>query len=136
MFLKLIETRDKYAADLRHAAPEDMAAMRRTLAKMDEKLEECESKLAVDLENYQKRRRREEEIDKRYDETMRKMEIRFVYYKHRLFDRLDMVSAPIFRTFKNDEEIESFFDRTAILEATRLDEILSVDLSELILENE
>lgn len=120
----LIEARDKYAARLKYTAPDYLETARKTLAELNKAIEEGEAKMAAEYEDYQKTCREDEESDKEWEQKMRKAEMMYVFFKHRMPDQLYELEKPILEYVAEYDDVEAFHDRIAILEATKLDEIL------------
>ena len=122
--LELIEARDLLAKALKIAPPGKIRDGRRMLADADKKIEACEKALAAEYEAHQKKCRAEDALAETTAEVLNRMEMIYIYFKHHLPTKLDEVKAAIFNGW-NSEDIEAFYDRVAILEATELEKIIA-----------
>lgn len=118
-----IERRDLLAKSFVSQTPKERREAGQTLADMDKQIESTEARLAKEYDAYQKYCKEldeQEEHTKRVAETMQKY---YVLVKHRMPEELDKIKKAIFTSW-TEEEIQNFYDEAAIIEATRLEEIL------------
>lgn len=122
--LRLMELRERAAALIKFAPPDIIREIRTTVAELDKQIEESEALLASAYESYQKFRRLEEELEVMNEAMGEKMEISFIILKHHLPDKLAKAESTMFNGW-SPEDIQDFYDRVAIREATQLEEILA-----------
>lgn len=121
-----IEERDELAKTLKLLPPEESKEGQRLLALFDEKIERCEQALAIEYEAHQKQCRAEENQDEIVEDMKLRMQMVYIYIKHRIPAKLEEITAALLNDYTPEEEQE-FYDRVAILEATRLEEIIAED---------
>jgi uncharacterized FlaG/YvyC family protein len=122
--LEFIKMRDDLAASIKIAAPEKKREQQELLADMDKQIERCEAALAKEYESHQTAARAQEKLDEIMGDVTEKMEMVFIYIKHRLPDKLEEMKSAIFDGWQ-PEDIQAFYDRVAIREATQLEEIIA-----------
>jgi hypothetical protein len=127
--LGFIKIRDDLAASIKTGAPEKLREAQELLIEMDEAIESCESKLAKEYEAYQTKCRAEEELDNWSADVEKRIEMVFIYIKHRIPEKLDELKNALFANWTPDE-IEKFYANVAVLEATQLEEIIAENQSE------
>ena len=122
--LEVIKVRDELTESIKIAPPDKIREGQKLLATMNKKIEECEAALAKEYETTQTYKKALDEQEEVFDEVKHRMEMVFVYTKHRLPDKLNEMKAIIFNDMK-PEWIQDFYDNVAILEATRLEELIA-----------
>lgn len=127
--LGFIKLREELAKTLKTAVPERVRELHELLAEMDKSIDACEAALANQYEAYQTKCRAEEELDEMSAEVEKRVEIVFIYIKHRHPEKFDELKTAIFANL-TPEEIQDFYDRVAIREATELEEIIAENKEE------
>jgi DNA mismatch repair ATPase MutS len=122
--LEFIKLRDKLVESIKIAVPAHKREGQQLLAEMDKQIEECEALLANAYAAYQKFRRKEEEASEMSEKLGEQMEIGYIRLKHLLPDKLAEREASLFNGWTPDN-IQEFYDRVAIREATQLEKILA-----------
>lgn len=122
--LGFIELREELAKTLKTALPERVRELHELLAEMDKSIDTCEAALADQYEAYQNKCRAEEELDEMSAEAEKRVEMVFIYFKHRHPEKFVELKTTLFAKW-TDEEIQDFYDRVAIREATELEEIIA-----------
>jgi DNA-binding transcriptional ArsR family regulator len=122
--LKAIKSRDELAESIKLLPPENRCEALRILAEMDKDLDAVEAGLADACAAYQKFRRKEEEVSEISEKLGEQMEIGYIRLKHLLPDKLAEKEASLFHGW-TPENIQEFYDRVAIREATQLEKILA-----------
>lgn len=121
--LEFIKLRDLTAESLKTAAPDKLLEGQEMLADMDKQIETTEAILAKEYDAYQKYRKDLEKEAEMMDTVMETMQKYYILVKHRMPEKLGEVKTAIFTNWTEDE-IQNFYDEAAIIEATRLEEIL------------
>ncbi len=125
--LELIGARDYLAESLKNAVPEMLSEGRRLLDAANKKIEACEAALEREYEAHQNACRAREELDASLSDIQKSMEASFIYAKHRLPpEQFGKIKAAILDN-RTPAEQQEFYDRIAILEATRLEEFIGED---------
>ena len=126
--LKQIEQREQIAVLLKTAAPERRQKIREALFVLDKLIDKFETTLAEDYESLQRIAALKKESEKHWSELWEdaKMveERMYIYLKHREPEKLANFKKMILDG-RTPEEIENFYDRTTVREATQLEEILT-----------
>jgi uncharacterized FlaG/YvyC family protein len=122
--LEFIKLRDELAASIKTAPLEKRSALQELLTEMDKKIEACEAALAKEYEAHQTACRSQENLDEIMEDMTGRMEMFFIYVKHRLPDKFEEMKAGLFDGW-TPEEIQDFYDRVATREATQLEEIIA-----------
>ena len=118
-----IETRDKVRAAFKDMTSDQRRTAQESLKILNQSIESLEKYLAETYETYQKKRRLEERQERAAERGMRTVQEIYIGVKHLEPEKLETftkILEPL-----SPEEREEFFDGVAILEATRLDEILT-----------
>jgi hypothetical protein len=121
--LEFIELRHSVAETVKFAPPDKIREVQEILATMDKKIEEGEAALAKEYDSYQTYQKALEDEAEMMDVIMDKMQKYYVLVKHRMPEKLDEWTNDILKGWTPDE-IQNFYDGAAIIEATRLDEVL------------
>lgn len=124
--LAFINLRDLLADSLKDPSPKNRREVQEMVAEMDKQIESTEAKLAKEYEAYQTKCRAEEELEAMSEEATEKVEKYFILVKHRMPEKLEELKTAIFTDW-TPEEIQDFYDRAAIREATQLEEILGAN---------
>jgi hypothetical protein len=123
--MDLIEERDAFKKQIPVLPPwVNVEEARAKLAQFDNVIEKAENALADEYNAYQAHRKAEADLDKINKEVLVKMQMIYIYYKHRIPSKLEDIKAAALNGF-TDEEIQEFYDGVAILEATELEEIIA-----------
>lgn len=121
--VELIGARDLLAKSLKTAHPDKLRYGRRMLAEADKRIEACEAALAKEYETHQLICREKEKLEAMLSGLTVGLEGAFIYIKHCLPDKFELVKTVLF-TGWSPKEIEEFNDRIAVLEATKLEEFI------------
>jgi hypothetical protein len=122
--LKAIETRDELAESIKIAPPEMRREGQAILAEMNKDIDTVEAALADAYEAYQKFRRKEEELGEMNDQITVRLEEIFICIKHLAPELFAEMETKVFNGW-SPENIQEFYDRVAIREATELEEIIA-----------
>jgi nitrate reductase beta subunit len=123
--LDLIEERDAFRKKLPVLPPwVNIEEARAKLAELDDVIEKAENVLADEYNAYQAHRKAEADLDEMNKEALLRMQMMYIYFKYRIPDKLEDVKAAALNGF-TDQEIQEFYDGVAILEATKLEEIIA-----------
>lgn len=122
--LKVIETRDELAESIKIAPPEMRREGQAIVAQMNKDIDAIEAALADAYEAYQKFRRKEEELGEMNDKITVKLEEIFICIKHLAPELFAEMEAKVFNGW-SPENVQDFYDRVAIREATELEEIIA-----------
>jgi hypothetical protein len=122
--LDFIKVRDILAEAIKTMPPDKERENQELLAEMNETIENCEAKLAKEYESYQVYMRAQEKQDEIMSDVLERMQMVYILTKHRLPDNLPELEAAIFDGWA-EEEIQKFLEGVAVLEATRLEEIIA-----------
>jgi nitrate reductase beta subunit len=123
--LDLIEERDAFKKQIPVLPPwVNVEEARSKLAELDDVIEKAENALAAEYNAYQAHKKAEAELNKVNKEALLRMQMMYIYFKYRIPDKLEDVKAAALNGF-TDEEIQEFYDGVAILEATKLEEIIA-----------
>lgn len=122
--LELFETRDELLKAIKIAPPDRLREGQEMLILINEQIEKTEAMLAEEYETYQAHQKALEAQKEKFDEMKQRMEMVFIYVKYRLPEKLEELKATIFNEM-TPEWIQDFYDNVAILEATRLEELIA-----------
>ena len=122
--LEFIKQRDELAENLKIAPPELIPEGQQLLADMDKRIEDYEAALAREYETYQNKCRAEENVENMNETILERMAMVYIYFKHRIPEKLEELEAIVLNN-NTPEEAQAFYDRVAILEATKLEEIIA-----------
>jgi hypothetical protein len=123
ILLEFIESREMYLKEFPNLTPDEQALAKPSLDELDRVIDEIETALAAEYEQFQAERHREATLDRLFAEADILVKHQFIIIKHtkpKLFEQFKKI------TFQDRtaDEIEDFYDEIAILEATDLDNIL------------
>ena len=121
--VEYIKLRDMLAAKIK-IVPFKRSENQQLLAEFDAHIEKAEAALAKEYDAHQEKCRAEEKLDQVMNDIAERTEMVYVYIKHRVPDKLQELETAIFAGWTT-EEIQDFHDRVAILEATRLEELIA-----------
>lgn len=121
--LELLELRDKINKQLEFMTPEKRRETVEKSAELDKKINDFETLIATHYQAYQLSRAFQAEMERIDARQMVRIQKMYICLKHRApkekFDEFVEIVDTL-----SPEERENFYDQVAILEATRLDEIL------------
>lgn len=121
--LKLLEIRDKIDKQREFMTPEKRRETVEKSAELDKKIDDYENQIAAHYEAYQLLRTIEAEMQKIDARQMVRIQKMYICLKHRAPKEKFDEFVEIVNTL-SPEEREDFYDQVAILEATKLNEIL------------
>jgi hypothetical protein len=122
--LELFEMRDEYEKKLRDFPLLITDEMRRGKFEVDKKIEKFENALAEQYEAHRLLKNLEAKQEQLLGSLMfRTMEI-YINIKHKSPKLLEGFEKLIYENFSSDD-VEKYLDQVAVMEATRLDEILA-----------
>lgn len=121
--LDFIDTRDRVLAAMKDMTPAQRREVKVPLKVLNESIEELETHLAEQYEVHQKERRVEDEQTRLIDKGFRTAQELYIVIKHCKPEKLEEFTKCLDPL--SFEDREEFFDGVAILEATKLDEILT-----------
>ena len=121
---EMIESRDEYERLLPTLPPDVRAEALPHLRDLNSAIENLEQKMADEYERFQAEKRREDKISQLVAKATSAVEKLFIIIKYQvphLFEEFKAVATQGL----TDDEVQEFYDRIAILEATKLEEILA-----------
>jgi len=121
--LELFDIREKINEQLEFMTPEQRRQYAEKSAELDKKIEDFETQIATHYQAYQLSRLFQAEMEKIDARQMVRIQKLYIYLKHRAPKEKFDEFVEIVNTL-SPEERENFYDQAAILEATRLNEIL------------
>jgi hypothetical protein len=124
--LKLLEIRDKIDGQREFMTAEQRRDTVEKSAELDKKINDYENQIAAHYEIHQLLRALEAEMMKIDARQMVRIQKMYIFYKHRAPKEKFDEFAELVNTL-SPEERENFYDQVAILEATKLNEILGDD---------
>jgi hypothetical protein len=123
ILLEFIESREMYLKEFPNLTSDEQALAKPSLDELDCVIDEIETALAAEYEQFQAEKHREATLDQLFTEAETLAKHQFIIIKHtkpKLFEQFKKIT---FQDMSVDE-IEDFYDEIAILEATGLDKIL------------
>lgn len=121
---EMIDKRDEYARAIPLLPPDKRAEAQPALAELSAAVENIEQTLADEYEKFQAEKHREDEIEQTIGRGMEAVENLFIIMKHQIPHLFEKFKQTVMQDM-TEEEKQEFYDRIAILEATRLKEILA-----------
>lgn len=123
--LEMIETQKFYEKELKFLQSWiNLDEAKVYKANLDKSIEEFEAVLAQEYEAYQIFKAAEADLIE-YDEMVeRNLKAMFIYFKHRQPDKLEKLKNTLLAGY-SPEKLEKFYDGVAVLEATKLEEIIA-----------
>jgi hypothetical protein len=123
--MDLIEECDAFRRQIPTLPPwVNVEEARAKLAEMEKAIDKAEELLANEYNAYQAHEKAKADLDETNKEVLIRMQMVYIYYKHRIPDKLEEIKAAALNGF-TPEEIQDFYDGVAILEATQLEEIIA-----------
>lgn len=121
---EMIEARDAYAREMPNVPPEKRAEAASALADFTDAINKTEQLLADEYEQFQSEKRRQDGIDDAIARGMEATEKLFIIIKHQKPHLFEEFKKIVIQDMTFEEEQE-FYDRIAVLEATKLKDILT-----------
>jgi len=125
---ELLEARDYYAKQIKDLPPHLAAEANAQMRKLDETINSLESLLAQEYEYYKAEKEREAELDVAINEAWESSKHIYIFIKHKSPQMLEKFTNQVLAELPADL-LEEFYDEVAVLEATKLNEILTGKVS-------
>jgi hypothetical protein len=122
--LELFEMRDEYEKKLRDFPLLMTDEMKRGKFEIEREIDKFETALAEQYEAHQLMRTLEDKQEQLVDRMLLQTMEMYINIKHKAPDLLEGFEKLIYESF-SPEDVESYLDQVAIMETTRLDEILA-----------
>lgn len=121
---EMIEERDRKAEIIKTLPPESRAEALPALSRLNASIDKIEQTLADEYKEFQVESRRKDEVTHVLDKGMEKVEELFIIIKHQKPHLFDEFKKIVVEHMTPDEE-QDFYDKIAVLEATKLKDILA-----------